>query len=166
MILRSARLLLRPVQLSDEAVMVRELNDIAVTGWLARVPHPYTAADFQVFATELAVAGETFVIEDANGVAGAIGLEPDILGYWLAVGVHGRGYATEAARCVLEDHFARSDTSIESGYFIGNTRSARVLDKLGFVQTGLGLRHCAALNQDRPHADLVVTPAAFGRSKA
>lgn len=166
LVLRTQRLLLRPVQLSDEAVMVRELNDIAVSGWLATVPHPYTAADFQLFATELAVAGETFVIEDANGVAGVIGLEHDTLGYWLAVGVHGRGYATEAARGVLAHQFARSDTSVESGYFLGNTRSARVLEKLGFTQTGLGLKHCTAVNQDRPHAEMVLTAGAFLRSKA
>ena len=52
-ILRSARLLLRPIQLSDEAVMVREIGDIAISGWLATVPHPYTPADFRLFATEL-----------------------------------------------------------------------------------------------------------------
>lgn len=164
MILRSARLLLRPIQLSDEAVMVREIGDIAISGWLATVPHPYTPADFRLFATELAVPGETFAIEDADGVAGVIGLEPDVLGYWLASRVHGRGYATEAARCLLAMHFSQSEESVESGYFVGNNRSARVLEKLGFVQTGQDLKHCLALGLDRQHFTMMLTPQAFARA--
>jgi RimJ/RimL family protein N-acetyltransferase len=162
--LRTARLILRPIQLSDEAVMVREIGDIAISGWLATVPHPYTVQDFRLFATEIAVPGQTFAIEDAEGVAGVIGLEPDVLGYWLAARVHGRGYATEAARCLLDLHFSRSEDSVESGYFVGNTRSGRVLEKLGFIQTGQDLKHCLAMGVDRPHITMVLTPLAFARA--
>jgi RimJ/RimL family protein N-acetyltransferase len=162
--LRTERLILRPIRLSDEAVIVRELNDIAVSGWLSVVPYPYLPADFQLFATDIAVTGETFVIEDSDGVAGVIGIEPDTLGYWLAAGVHGRGYATEAARRVLDFHFDGSEKPIKSGYFVGNTRSARVLEKLGFVQTGQGLKYCRALDVDRAHIDMLLTPQAFARA--
>ena len=162
--LTTARLTLRPVELADEAQIVPAIGDIAVSGWLATVPHPYSAADFRYFVTEIAVPGETFVVEDAVGVAGVVGINGGELGYWFAPRAQGAGYATEAARAALQWYFSRTTESMLAGYFIGNTRSARVLDKLGFTQTGLGLRHCAALNQDRPHADLVLTPAAFGRS--
>ena len=162
--LRTARLTLRPIQLSDAAVMVREIGDIAISGWLATVPHPYTFEDFRLFATEIAVPGETFAIEDADGVVGMIGLEPDVLGYWLASRVHGRGYATEAARCLLEFHFSRSEETVESGYFVGNARSARVLEKLGFIQTGQDLKHCLAMGVDRPHITMMLTPQAFARA--
>jgi RimJ/RimL family protein N-acetyltransferase len=164
MILRTARLTLRPIQLSDEAVMVREINDIAISGWLATVPHPYTAQDFRLFATEIAVPGETFAIEDAEGVVGVIGLESHILGYWLAARAHGKGYATEAARCLLHDHFSRSEETVESGYFVGNTRSGRVLEKLGFTQTGQDMKHCLAMGVDRPHRIMMLTPQAFARA--
>ena len=65
--LRTARLTLRPVAAADEAAVVAHLNDLAISGWLARVPVPYTAADFHQFATEIAYPGETFTIEDAQG---------------------------------------------------------------------------------------------------
>lgn len=164
--LKTARLILRPVALSDEGPIVSAISDIAVAGWLATVPHPYTAADFRSFVTEIAVPGETFVIEDAAGVAGVVGIEGGELGYWLVPHAQGMGYATEAARAALQWYFSRTAESMLSGYFIGNDRSARVLAKLGFTQIGLGVRHCAALDQDRPHADMVLTPGAFGRSKA
>lgn len=164
--LTTARLTLRPVTLSDEAQIVPAIGDIAVSCWLATVPHPYSSADFRYFVTEIAVPGETFVIEDASGVAGVVGIRGGELGYWLAPRAQGAGYATEAARAALQWYFSQTTESMLSGYFIGNTRSARVLEKLGFTQIGLGLKHCTALNQDRPHADLVLTQLEFGRSKA
>jgi RimJ/RimL family protein N-acetyltransferase len=162
--LRTARLTLRPVLLSDEAVIVREIGDIAVSRWLSRVPHPYAPADFHAFATDYATPGETFVIVDDSGPVGCIGLEPNILGYWLATGVHGRGYATEASRALLDRHFSQSDQPIFSGYFEGNSPSARVLEKLGFVETGRDMKLCQALGGDRPHVNLVLTPQVFNRA--
>ncbi len=158
--LRTARLTLRPVAAADEAAVVAHLNDLAISGWLARVPVPYTAADFHQFATEIAYPGETFTIEDAQGFAGIIGAGFE-LGYWLAPHTHGKGYATEAARAVLEMQFAHDESTVAAGYFEGNAASARVLAKLGFVETGRSLKHCRALGQDRPHVDLLLTPEGF-----
>ena len=44
--LRTARLTLRPVAAADETAVVTHLNNLAISGWLARVPMPYTPADF------------------------------------------------------------------------------------------------------------------------
>ncbi|WP_426033169.1 GNAT family N-acetyltransferase [Cypionkella sp. TWP1-2-1b2] len=158
--LKTARLTLRPVAASDQAAVVTHLNDLAISGWLARVPVPYTAADFDEFATQIAYPGETFTIEDASGFAGIIGAGFE-LGYWLAPRAHGQGYATEAARAVLDMQFAYDESTVAAGYFEGNAPSARVLAKLGFVETGRRPKHCRALGQDRPHVDLLLTPEAF-----
>jgi RimJ/RimL family protein N-acetyltransferase len=158
--LQTARLTLRPVAVSDEAAVVTALNDFAVTSWLAVVPWPYTAADFQQFLTEFARPGETFAVEDAAGLAGIIGAGAE-LGYWYAPRAHGLGYATEAARAVLATQFAHRPRLVTSGYFEGNTRSAHVLAKLGFVETGRRMKFCRATCQDRPHVDLRLTPGAF-----
>jgi RimJ/RimL family protein N-acetyltransferase len=158
--LQTARLRLRPVAASDQAAVVAYLNDLAISGWLARVPVPYTAADFHEFATQIAYPGETFTIEDAQGFVGVIGAGFE-LGYWLAPHAHGKGYATEAARAVLDMQFAHDESTVAAGYFAGNQASARVLAKLGFVETGRSLKHCRALGQDRPHVDLLLTPEAF-----
>ena len=158
--LTTARLNLRPVAASDQTAVVAYLNDLAISGWLARVPHPYTTADFNEFADQIAYPGETFTIEDAQGFAGIIGAGFE-LGYWIAPRAQGLGYATKAARAVLEMQFAHDESTVVAGYFEGNQASARVLAKLGFVEIGRSLKHCRALGQDRPHVDLRLTPEAF-----
>ena len=158
--LQTARLNLRPVAASDQAAVVAYLNDLAISGWLARVPLPYTAADFHEFATQIAYPGETFAIDDAQGFVGMIGAGFE-LGYWLAPHAHGLGYATEAARAVLDMQFAHDESTVAAGYFEGNQASAGVLAKLGFVEIGRSLKHCRALGQDRLHVDLLLTPEAF-----
>ena len=153
--LETARLRLRPVGVQDQAAVVQGLNDLAVSGWLSRVPYPFTAADFQHFATEIAYPGETFVIEDAVGFAGIIGAGFE-LGYWLLPRAHGIGYATEAARAVLAMQFGVDESTVASGYFVGNAASARVLAKLGFNEIGRKPRVCRALGYDRDHVDLML----------
>jgi [ribosomal protein S5]-alanine N-acetyltransferase len=140
---------------------VAAINDITVSGWLAVVPHPYSAADFQHFLRQIARPGETFVIEDADGFVGIMSVEDRVLGYWLAPYAHQRGYATEAARCLVTAHFAERAEPLESGYFEGNTRSARVLTKLGFVETGRDPRFCRALGVEKPHVIMQLRREAF-----
>ena len=158
--LQTARLTLRPVAATDAAAVVAHLNDLAISGWLARVPVPYTAADFHEFSTEIAYPGETFAIDDAQGLVGMIGAGFE-LGYWLVPRAQGLGYATEATRAVLDMQFAHDESTVAAGYFEGNAPSARVLAKLGFVETGRSLKHCRAFGIERPHVDLRLTPEAF-----
>lgn len=160
-VIATPRLTLRPVAASDEAAVVDCLNDLEVTGWLAVVPHPYAPADFRQFQQVYAVPGVTYAVADAKGLVGIVGVEDRILGYWFAPRVHGQGYATEAARAALAEHFAVNPAVIASGYFEGNARSANVLRKLGFVETGRDLKFCRALAKDRPHVELVLTREAF-----
>ena len=154
---RTARLALRPVSAGDEAAVVAGVGDLDVSRWLAVVPHPYTAEDFHDFRNGIAVPGETYVIEDATGFVGIIALVDRILGYWLAPHAQGLGYATEAARCLVAAHFAGSDAPLISGYFEGNSRSANVLAKLGFRETGHDVKHCRARGADLPHVVVELT---------
>jgi RimJ/RimL family protein N-acetyltransferase len=158
---RTERLTLRPLATSDEAAVLVGVGDLAVSGWLIPVPHPYTSKDFHHFLKEVAAAGEDFVIEDAEGFVGLIGLSDNLIGYWLDPRAHGRGYATEAARCLVAAHFAGGGGTLASGYFEGNVRSARVLTKLGFVETGRDRRFCTALGVERPHVVMLLTREAF-----
>lgn len=159
--LSTQRLNLRPLAASDEAAVVAGVGDIAVSGWLSVVPHPYGAADFDAFLNGYARPGETYVVTDRDGFCGVVGIEDGVLGYWFAPGCHGRGYATEAARRVLAEWFSQTDAAVPSGYFRGNDRSAKVLQKLGFVKVGEGLKHCRALSRDRDHIDMILTRDAF-----
>lgn len=156
----TARLRLRPVAASDEEAVVAVLNDIAVTGWLAVVPHPYAPEDFRWFLSTVARPGETFALEDDAGLVGIMGAGRE-LGYWLAPRAHGRGYATEAARAILAEQLAVDPSPVASGYFEGNLRSARVLEKLGFAEVGRFPKYCRAMGRERPHVEMRLEPAAF-----
>jgi RimJ/RimL family protein N-acetyltransferase len=57
--------------------------------------------------------------------------EPEIV-YELLTRFHGHGYATEAARAVLDAAFATGRTRIWSTVGAWNTPSLRVLEKIGF----------------------------------
>ena len=61
--------------------------------------------------------------------------EPEIA-FELARRVHGNGYATEAARVVVEQAAANGRTRLWATVRAWNTASLRVLDKVGFHDSG------------------------------
>ena len=91
------------------------------------------------------------------GIAGLVphGAASAELGYWLGRPHWGHGFATEAARAILAFAFTTAALpELTSGCFTGNLRSARVLEKLGFRQTGTSTRACLAQAKDLPHLDM------------
>lgn len=159
--LESRRLVLRPVEARDREAVIAGAGDLAVSRWLAVVPHPYTDADFDFFLREIAIPGKVFAVEDASGLCGIVDIGGGVLGYWLAPGAQGRGYATEAARIALAAHFAGSDAPATAGYFADNLKSAHVLRKLGFVETGRDTLFCRALGEARAHVAVSLDRRAF-----
>lgn len=159
--IESRRLVLRPVEARDRETVIAGVGDLAVSRWLSVVPHPYSEGDFDVFLKEIAIPGRVFAVEDAAGFCGILELGGGVLGYWLAPGAQGRGYATEAARIALAAHFAGSDDPVTAGHFADNLRSAHVLRKLGFVETGRDMLFCRALGAARAHVDLRLCKEAF-----
>ncbi len=159
--LETPRLKLRPLVIGDEAEVIAGVSDIAVSGWLSVVPHPYSAADFKAFLFNYARSGETYVVTEKGEFCGIVGLEDGVLGYWFTPSHQGKGYATEAARRVLAEWFGDTDTPVHSGYFAGNDRSANVLRKLGFIEIGRGRKNCRAMERDRDHIDMILTREAF-----
>lgn len=65
-------------------------------------------------------------------VLGRASLQEPELAYELLPRAHGRGYATEAGRAVLDAAFATGRTRIWATVGAWNAPSLRVLDKLGF----------------------------------
>lgn len=158
--LQTARLSLRPVAEHDEGHVLANLNDLSVSGWLAQPPYPYRSDDFQEFWKTVAQPGHTFAVEDGAGFVGIMAGGAK-LGYWFAPSAHGRGYATEAAESVLSAGFSLGRGDVKSGYFVGNHRSARVLEKLGFRATERDEVFCRPLGVMRPHVTMCLTSEAF-----
>ena len=131
-VLKTARLVLRAPSHSDVAAMVALAGDRRVAENTARIPHPYTAAD-------------------AVGLLDSINQNGGELGYWLGVPFWGRGYATEAARALIDYAFAElGHETLSSGARVTNPASRRVLEKCGFQWTGVQLCRIRAINSAAP----------------
>jgi RimJ/RimL family protein N-acetyltransferase len=157
-VLETARLVLRQPTLADVKAIARLVNDRRVADNLRRVPHPYTPDDAIAFVTAVATADRdtAFLIEQAGEPIGMVGLEwrtPEVpeLGYWFGVEHWGRGYATEAARAVIDYAFDEFDCErLLAAARVTNPASRRVLEKCGFQWTGVELHRFTALASSAP----------------
>jgi RimJ/RimL family protein N-acetyltransferase len=155
--LKTARLVLRAPVRGDVANIVALAGDRRVAENTARIPHPYTAADaVAIIAAINRAGGETvFAIELDGALIGMCGLDPlpdgAELGYWLGVPFWGHGYATEAARAVIDYGFGELGHQVlHSGARVSNPASRRVLEKCGFQWTGVQLCRIRAINSAAP----------------
>jgi RimJ/RimL family protein N-acetyltransferase len=160
--IRTRRLTLRPPRPEDAGPVFRGISDWEVLRWLTAPPHPYLPEHAAQFLAGPG-ARECLVVEVDGAVAGIVGLHPGRhgagieFGYWLARPFWGRGLMTEAATAAVAHHFAGSDAALESGYLVGNTRSAGVLAKLGFIDSEVITRWCEPLKAGRPLQRMVLT---------
>ena len=111
-VLETERLILRAPRFEDAKRVAALASDRRVAENTARIPHPYSLADAKDWiGSANRTAGEASFLIDAGGeVIGACGLEwrngvPEI-GYWLGAPFWGNGYATEAARALIDHAFA------------------------------------------------------------
>jgi RimJ/RimL family protein N-acetyltransferase len=147
--LHTPRLVLRGPAPGDAARLAALAHDFDVVRMTSRMPYPYTAEDAEAFL-ERAGAKDlrsevTWVVQDGEGPIGALGLFPGDppspgpeLGYWLGRPAWGRGYASEAVEAAVawaDDVWRRR--CLTARCFVDNPASMRVLDKAGFLPTGV-----------------------------
>ena len=147
MFARTERLLLRPGWGEDAPALARAIADETIVRNLASVPWPYGMADAEAFlAAPRDPALPSFLItertEGAPRIVGACGLgrRPSgavELGYWIARPYWGQGFATEAGTALVEIARTLKLPRLEASHFVDNPASGRVLEKLGFMPTGL-----------------------------
>jgi RimJ/RimL family protein N-acetyltransferase len=157
-VLETERLVLRAPRFEDAKAIARHANDRRIAENTTRIPHPYRLADAEAFIAAVNKSeGElAFLITLDDAPIGACGLaqldgpEPDI-GYWLGAPYWGNGYATEAARAVIDHAFSVLDyEALQAGARCTNPASRRVLEKCGFQWTGVGLYRIRALASSAP----------------
>jgi RimJ/RimL family protein N-acetyltransferase len=159
-VLETERLLLRAPTLEDAKTIAKLANDRRIAENTARIPHPYTVADAKEY---VAWAKETraetaFLVTslDDDAIIGACGVghvegENPEIGYWIGARYWGEGFATEAARAVIDYAFERFEfDALHSSARVTNPASRRVLEKCGFQWTGAGLGRVRALGSSVP----------------
>jgi RimJ/RimL family protein N-acetyltransferase len=156
-VLKTARLSLRAPVRGDVANIVALAGDRRVAENTTRIPHPYTAGDAERFvASTDQASGETvFAIERDGSLIGMCGIDVRRdgaeLGYWLGVPFWRQGYATEAARALIDYAFTELGyQALQSGARVSNPASRRVLEKCGFQWTGVQLCRIRAINSAAP----------------
>jgi RimJ/RimL family protein N-acetyltransferase len=158
-VLATNRLKLRAPGAADATAIASLINDRRIAENTARIPHPYSLADAHAFLGQANrdPAEPSFAITRQDGtLIGGCGIhvlsggEPE-LGYWIGVSHWGRGYATEAARAVLDHAFATLGYErLTSRARVSNPASRRVLEKCGFQWTGVALIRIHALKSSAP----------------
>jgi len=156
-VLETDRLVLRQPTLADVKAIARVVGDKRVSINLRRVPHPYTADDAISFVTTIAATIDTvFLVEHERAAVGLVGVSwenenaPE-LGYCLGVDHWGKGYATEAARAVIDYAFEEfAINELVAGARVLTPASRHVLEKCGFQWTGVELHRFLALGSSTP----------------
>ena len=147
MFARTDRLQLRPGSAEDAPALARAIADEQIVRNLATAPWPYALKDAEAFLASPRdpVMPSFLITERTNGaprIVGACGLgrRPSgavEMGYWIARPYWGNGFATEASRALIDIARTLKLPRLEASHFIDNPASGRVLEKLGFVPTGL-----------------------------
>jgi RimJ/RimL family protein N-acetyltransferase len=153
------RLVLRCPRPADAKAIARLLNDRRIAENTTRIPHPYGVADAHAFLVQANrdPVAPTFLIGLADGtliggcgIATTSGGDPE-LGYWIGVAHWGRGYATEAARALIDHAFGELGCErLSSRTRVSNPASRRVLEKCGFQWSGVALVRIRALKSSAP----------------
>jgi len=179
--LETERFILRPLRAEDAAELHRLVNDWEVAKTLARVPFPYPrdlARDWIASTTGRIAEGEAWHLAIARRtddvLVGCVGLtrEPGErsaeLGYWVGRRHWGQGIAPEAAGRLTHWALANLDIDrITASALTDNARSAAVLLRLGFRETGSGAQDFLSRGGAMPvrlfeagRSDLPTTPSA------
>jgi RimJ/RimL family protein N-acetyltransferase len=157
-VLETERLTLRRPTLADVKAITRLANDRRIAENTRRLPHPYLHDHAVQFVNSQAHAGSetVFLIERDFQPIGMVGIDwpkPDApeLGYWLGVDSWGQGFATEAARAVIDFGFEELDIEhLIAGARVANPASRNVLEKCGFQWSGVELHRFQALGSSTP----------------
>lgn len=143
-VIATGRLLLRPPHVEDAEDIARLADNLAVARMLYSMPHPYTEADAREFLERLRNSEKggcvyAITLAATGEFMGICGLHEDreryslpFIGYWLGEPHWGRGYATEAARAMVDLFFkVTAGDMLMVSCRTDNTASLRVIDKCG-----------------------------------
>ncbi len=153
----TARLTLRAVTPEDVPRIAELGAEWDVASMTARMPYPYTEDSARQWIDSICPRERVFAVVHDGHVIGVAGYtlsseeKTAEIGYWLGKPYWGQGFATEAARALISRCFRKEAVeAVTCGHFVDNPGSARVIEKLGFSETGTEPYWCEARRMDKP----------------
>lgn len=160
-IIATERLVLRPPHDHDIEEMASLANNIKIARMLGTMPHPYTQDDAKIFiekcAKDIGRACVYAITEQETGLLiGVGGLHEDssryaepYMGYWIGEPFWGKGYATEAARAMVDLFFkVTNKPSLLVSARFDNDASKKIISKCGGLFQSKSTVHHTILNED------------------
>ncbi len=152
--IETSRLILRRFEKGD-AIKVQELANDMVLAKILGLPHPYLlehAENWIRSQPNLIESGTEYplaiVQKEANAIVGTLTLRVDKLnqrgelGYWIGQRYWGSGFATEAAKAIIQFGFSKLNLHrIWAQAITRNASSIRVLGKAGLKKEGVLRQH-------------------------
>ncbi|MEM7178249.1 MAG: GNAT family N-acetyltransferase [Pseudomonadota bacterium] len=156
---------LRAFEPEDADAVTSLISEPEVIRMIPTLPYPYVRTDAKAFIAEARNRPFCWAIATDRAIGGvAIGSE---LGYWLGRPYWGRGLVTQAATIAIDAFFAARDAAeIPSGHLQDNSASRRVLNKLGFVETGRRLVYSNCRRGEVERVDMRLLRADWERRAA
>ncbi len=159
--LTTDRLHMRGFQLSDASEIQRLAGTYEVAEMTLNIPHPYINGMAEIWIEshqEEYDAGMSVIFalcdKKTEQLLGAVGLtitqrfNRAELGYWVGQPFWGQGYATEAARAIVNYGFeALNLNKVTASHMTRNPASGRVMEKIGMKKEGLLKQHALKWDQ-------------------
>jgi len=144
--IHTPRLLLKTYTRDDIPELLPLIGAREVAATTLRIPHPYSqkdAEDLILHAHDSDGVRLAVRLKESSAFVGGVGLRLELdhhraeLGYWIGVPYWGNGYATEAARALLQYGFDELKLNrIYASHVPNNPASGKILLKLGMKPEG------------------------------
>ena len=164
----TSRLIIREYKPEDVADLVRNINNLNVSRYMAVIPFPYAVKDARWWIKQCAERNHEIPrthydlgieLKSEKRLIGGIGLE-DVnmknstaeLGYWLGEPYWRNGYMTEVLRAMLNFAFDKLKLRrIEIPTFVENLASTSLARKLGAKPEGIKRQAVKSLSTGKIH---------------
>ena len=166
-VIKTARFIIRSLSITDLNDFARIGGDARVAPMILRATSPWPLQDAAVMLMQSAFTGRPGyrigVYDEKDRLIGCLGLGPNAsIAYFFDPDIWGHGVATEAVSAFVKDCFERYEfQSLFADRFHDNPASGRVLNKVGFEETGKGMGTSAARPEAGEIVEYTLTRAVF-----
>jgi RimJ/RimL family protein N-acetyltransferase len=136
--IKTSRLTIRPLRI-DEAGAINNLITEKISMWTAPIPWPHNLEHAQWWINNSPAEKRLGIYCDGTliGTTSIPTADGDEVGFWINEKYENRGYATEAARSIIDHAFSIKNLKfLDSFVHRDNLGSRRVHQKLGFKLLG------------------------------